>query len=295
MENYNFKTYSELFLHISNNYDNEYFLNYLSNGKYTNISTSDFKNKVICLSLALKDLGIQKGDKVGIFAKSSPFWLIFDFAILQVGAISVPIFANISSENLNFEIKDSSMKFMFIDSQERLNDIEKENSHLTFITHNFCIKEPNFYNFDEILVIGKQICDSTGFTSFEASEDDIFSIIYTSGNTGTPKGVMLTHKNIISQLFDINSLINLEQHEVSLSVLPLAHIFERTVMSYYLSRGISIYFVDDVQNVANLMKVVRPTIMTVVPRLLEKIFNKIKQNISEKPLFSRAIASFAFA
>jgi long-chain acyl-CoA synthetase len=295
MKNYNFKTYSELFLHISNNYDNKYFLNYLSNGKYTNISTNDFKNKVICLSLALKDLGIQKGDKVGIFAKSSPFWLIFDFAILQVGAISVPIFANISSENLNFEIKDSSMKFMFIDSQERLDDIEKENSHLVFITHNFCIKEPNFYNFDEILVIGKQICDSTGFTSFEALEYDIFSIIYTSGNTGTPKGVMLTHKNIVSQLHDINSLINLEQHEVSLSVLPLAHIFERTVMSYYLSRGISIYFVDDVQNVANLMKVVHPTIMTVVPRLLEKIFNKIKLNISTKPFISRAIASFAFA
>lgn len=295
MQPYNFKTYSELFLHISNNYDNEYFLNYLSNGKYTNISTSDFKNKVICLSLALKDLGIQKGDTVGIFANSSPFWLIFDFAILQVGAISVPIFANISTTNLNFEIKDSSMKFMFIDSQERLKDIEKENSHLTFITHNFCIKEPNFYNFDEILVIGKQICDSTGFTSFEANPEDIFSIIYTSGNTGTPKGVMLSHKNIVSQLHDINKLIDLPKEEVALSLLPLAHIFERTVMSYYLSRGISIYFIDDISNVANLLKVVKPTIITAVPRLLEKIFNKIKLQISQKPFISRAIASFAFA
>lgn len=295
MKPYNFKTYSELFLHISNNYDNEYFLNYLSNGKYTNISTSNFKNKVICLSLALKDLGIQKGDTVGIFANSSPFWLIFDFAILQVGAISVPIFANISTTNLNFEIKDSSMKFMFIDSQERLKDIEKENSHLTFITHNFCIKEPNFYNFDEILVIGKQICDSTGFTSFEANPEDIFSIIYTSGNTGTPKGVMLSHKNIVSQLHDINKLIDLPKEEVALSLLPLAHIFERTVMSYYLSRGISIYFIDDISNVANLLKVVKPTIITAVPRLLEKIFNKIKLQISQKPFISRAIASFAFA
>ncbi len=295
MQPYNFKTYSELFLHISNNYDNEYFLNYLSNGKYTNISTSDFKNKVICLSLALKDMGIQKGDTVGIFANSTPFWLIFDFAILQVGAISVPIFANISTTNLNFEIKDSAMKYMFIDSQERLKDIEKENSHLTFITHNFCIKESNFYNFDEILVIGKQICDSTGFTSFEANPDDIFSIIYTSGNTGTPKGVMLSHKNIVSQLNDINKLIDLPKGEVSLSLLPLAHIFERTVMSYYLSRGISIYFVDDVLNVANLMKVVKPTIMTVVPRLLEKIFNKIKAQILEKPFFSKIIASLAFS
>ena len=294
MKTYNFKTYSELFTHISS-LENEYFLNYLSNGKYTNISTSDFKNKVICLSLALKDMGIQKGDTVGIFANSSPFWLIFDFAILQVGAISVPIFANISTTNLNFEIKDSSMKFMFIDSQERLNDIEKENSHLTFITHNFCIKEPNFYNFDEILVIGKQICDASGFAPFEANPDDIFSIIYTSGNTGTPKGVMLSHKNIVSQLHDINKLIDLPKGEVSLSLLPLAHIFERTVMSYYLSRGISIYFVDDVLNVANLMKVVKPTIMTVVPRLLEKIFNKIKAQILEKPFFSRVIASLAFS
>ena len=166
MSNYNFKTYSELFLHITNNYSNENFLNYLSNEQYTNISIDDFKHKVICLSLALKDLGIQKGDKVGIFANSSPFWLIFDFAILQVGAISVPIFANISSENLNFEIKDSSMKFMFIDSEKRINDITKENSHLIFITHNFCIKEPNFHNFDEILVIGTQICDASGFTPY---------------------------------------------------------------------------------------------------------------------------------
>lgn len=295
MQNYNFSTYSQLFLHISNNCNNEYFLNYLSNGKYTNISTSDFKNKVICLSLALKDMGIQKGDTVGIFANSSPFWLIFDFAILQVGAISVPIFANISTTNLNFEIKDSAMKYMFIDSQERLKDIEEKNSHLTFITHNFCIKEPNFYNFDEILVIGKQICDASGFTSFEANPNDIFSIIYTSGNTGTPKGVMLSHKNIISQLHDINKLIDLPQNEVALSLLPLAHIFERTVMSYYLSRGISIYFVDDVLNVANLMKVVKPTIMTVVPRLLEKIFYKIKNQISEKPFISRVIASLAFS
>ena len=295
MNTYDFKTYHELLFHIFNNHNNEYFLNYLSNGQYKNISVSDFKNKIICLSLVLKDLGIKQGDTVGIFANSSPFWLIFDFAIHEVGAISVPIFANISSINLNFEIKDSSMKYMFIDSQERLKDIEDENSHLTFITHNFCIKEPNFYNFDEILVIGQQICDAKGFSNHEAREDDIFSIIYTSGNTGTPKGVMLSHKNIVSQLHDINKLIDLPKGEVSLSLLPLAHIFERTVMSYYLSRGISIYFVDDVLNVANLMKVVKPTIMTVVPRLLEKIFNKIKAQILEKPFFSRVIVSLAFS
>jgi long-chain acyl-CoA synthetase len=294
MKNYNFQTYSELFSLISNNYDNKYFLNYLSNGKYQNISTKDFKNKVICLSLALKDLGIKRGDTVGIFANSSPFWLIFDFAIHEVGAISVPIFANISTINLNFEIEDSKMKYMFIDSQERLKDIEDVHKNLIFITHHFCIKEPNFYNFDEILVIGQQICDASGFVPHKAHEDEVFSIIYTSGNTGTPKGVMLTHKNIVSQLHDINTLIKLEEKEIALSLLPLAHIFERTVMSYYLSRGISIYFVDEITNVSNLLKIVKPTIMTAVPRLLEKIFNKIKSNISEKPFISKMIAGLAF-
>ena len=288
------KTYCELFDYITTTYKNETFLNFFSNDKYENISIQSFKNKVICLSLALKSIGVKPEDKIGIFANSSPFWLIFDFAIHQVGAISVPIFSNISSENLNFEIRDSAMKYMFIDSQERLKDIEEKNSHLTFITHKFCIKEKNFHNFDEILVIGQQICDSTGFETFKPKEDDIFSIIYTSGNTGTPKGVMLTHKNIMTQINDINSLIELKQNETALSLLPLAHIFERTVMSYYLSKGISIYFVDDILNTAKLLKIVKPTIMTAVPRLLEKIYFKIINSIETKSLIPKIIASLAF-
>ena len=292
MNHYDFKTYSELFTHTTKNYNNPNFLNFLQNEKYQSISSEDFKNKVICLSLALKDLGIKKDDTVAIFAQSSPFWLIFDFALHQIGAISVPIFANISNENLNYEIEDASIKYMFIDKEERLEDIKNKN--LTFITHNFCIKEANFFNYDDILVTGHEICLTKGFQEHIPKEDDVFSIIYTSGNTGTPKGVMLSHKNIISQIKDINTLINLDKEEIVLSLLPLAHIFERTVMSYYLSRGVSIYFVDDIQNTAKLLKVVHPTIMTAVPRLLEKIFYKIKTNISNKSLVSRLIATLAF-
>lgn len=294
MSPYNFKTYSELFSHATENYDNPKFLNYLHNDKYKSISSESFKNKVICLSLALRSLGIKRNDTVAIFAKSSPFWLIFDFAIHQIGAISVPIFANISTTNLNFQINDANIKYMFIDSQERLQDIEETNKNLIFITHNFCIKEENFYNYDEILVTGQEICFAYGFEPHIPKEDEVFSIIYTSGNTGTPKGVMLTHKNIISQLYDINQLIKLDKEEIVLSLLPLAHIFERTVMSYYLSRGVSIYFVDDIQNTGNLLKIVHPTIMSAVPRLLEKIFYKIKVNIDNKSLIGRTIATYAF-
>jgi long-chain acyl-CoA synthetase len=291
MNSYSFKTYNELFDFITSSYINPNFLNYLSNGKYKSISVSEFNEKVICLSLALKKMGITKGDTVAIFVKSSPFWLIFDFAIHKIGAISVPIFDNISTKNLNFEIKDANIKYVFIDSMDRLDDIKHK---VTFITHNFCIKEEGFYNLDDIFVMSTVACDVNDLKDDIPTEDDIFSIIYTSGNTGTPKGVQLTHKNIISQIHDVNQILPLQKEEIILSLLPLAHIFERMVMSFYLNRGVSIYFVDEITNVSNLLKLVRPTMMTAVPRLLEKIFFKIKMNIEAKSFISKIIAKNAF-
>ncbi len=290
MNSYNFKTYNELFDYIVENYSNEKFLNYIANDTYKHISIKEFEQKVICLAIALKKIGIKKGDTVGIFSKPSPFWLIFDFAIHKVGAISVPIFDNISKKNLNFEIKDAQIKYLFIDSINRLDDIDKK---LIFITHGFCIKEENYYNVDEIFHAQNTSCDFDLLKHDIPNEDDIFSIIYTSGNTGTPKGVVLTHKNIISQLHSINQLLKLDSKEVILSLLPLAHIFERMVMSFYVSHGVSIYFVDEITNTANLLKIVKPTMMTVVPRLLEKIFYKIKLNIEEKSFFSKLIGNLA--
>ncbi len=293
MREYNFTTYNGLFDYISSTYNNPTFLNYLYNGQYKSISTQDFNEKVICLALALQKIGVNKGDTVAIFADSSPFWLIFDFAIHKIGAISVPIFANISTVNLNFEISDANIKYIFIDNETRIKDIHEHD--ITFITHNFCIKGERFYNVDEIFISTQATCNILDLRKESIPhEDDIFSIIYTSGNTGTPKGVQLSHKNIINQLYDITKLIDLKEDETILSLLPLAHIFERTVMSFYLSRGVSIYFVDEIPNVSNLLKVVRPTMMTVVPRLLEKIFNKIKMGIAQKGFIGKMIAGGAF-
>ncbi|MCJ8327755.1 MAG: long-chain fatty acid--CoA ligase [Campylobacterales bacterium] len=289
MKSSNIKTTNDLFNNFTNNYVNNTFLNYLHKGKYLNISVSTFRSNVLCLASNLKELGIKENDKVGIFATSSPFWLIFDFAIHQLGAISVPIFANISNKNLNFEINDANITYIFIDDESRLKDIKKD---LIVITHNFIIVKENYYDLNTLI---KEESHLEDFQSYKADEEDIFSIIYTSGNTGTPKGVMLSHKNILSQINDISSLINLKEHEIILSLLPLAHIFERTIMSFYLSHAVSVYFVDEITNTGNLLKIVRPTIMTAVPRLLDKIFNKIKLNISSKPLISRIIGLLAFS
>ena len=286
-----FKTYQELFKSFTKS-ENKYFLNYLFKGEYKNISTSLFKNKVLSLAKELKNIGIKENDTVAICAVSSPFWLIFDFALHQIGAVSVPIFANISIKNLNFELNDANISYIFIDDKNTIKNIKKD---LVFITHTFEDSKNNFYCFDDLFYSNTLQQEIHADDIYKTNENDIFSIIYTSGNTGTPKGVVLSNKNIISQINDIDFLIHLKKDEIILSLLPLAHIFERTVMSYYLSKNVSIYFVDEITNVANLLKIVKPTMMTAVPRLLEKIYNKIKTNIESKPLISKILASLAFS
>lgn len=295
MQTYNFKTYSELFNSILKNHTNHTFLNYIDNNVYKNISVEEFGQKTTYLAYALKDLGIQKNESVAIYASSSPFWLIFDFALHIIGAVSVPIFANISLKNLKYEINDSQVKYIFIDSPENIDELK---NNLTIITAMDKMELDNYITLTSLYKHGKKLYENQKYDLNElinaVDEDDLFSVIYTSGNTGLPKGVELTHKNIISQLHNINADFHINDKDRALSLLPLAHIFERAVMSFYLSRGVSVYFVDELPNVANLMKEVKPTMMTVVPRLLEKIFNKMKTRISEKKGISYLIATAAF-
>ncbi|WP_419770055.1 MAG: AMP-dependent synthetase/ligase [Candidatus Marinarcus sp.] len=295
MNNYAFKTYSELFTHIVNGTNNPTFLNYLHKNEYISISTKEFENRVLSLALALKEYGIKKNQSVAIFAKSSPCWLIFDFALQLIHAVSVPIFADISQKNLDFEIKDSNIEYIFTDHEEYQYEIDDE---ITIIGCNIKANNKKFITVNALYKRGEQIQKETPSKIDELfenqlSEDDLFSVVYTSGNTGMPKGVELTQKNIISQLHDINEFYAINEKDRALSLLPLAHIFERAVMSFYLSCSVSVYFVDDVSNVAVLMQKVQPTIMTVVPRLLEKIYAKMQARVDETQWFKHFLATQA--
>mgnify|MGYP000291148179 CR=1 FL=1 len=299
MQKYNFKTYAQLFTYILKNHKNETFLNYIQNNTYKHISVQEFGSRVKYLTYALKNIGITSHENIAIYVKSSPDWLIIDFALQLLGAVSVPIFANISSKNLNFEINDSNIKYMFTDNDEIPNNLK--NSLTIFSVDNNNNNNNNYKNeftLETLYKQGKEL-DSNNTYDLDTlinlvKEEDTFSIIYTSGSTGVPKGVELTHKNIISQLHYIHEDFHINHKDRALSLLPLAHIFERAVMSFYLSCGVSIYFVDDLKNVAVLMKEVKPTMMTVVPRLLEKIFNKIKTKISEKSGIAKILGNAAF-
>lgn len=291
MEKYNFKTYCELFEKIKLQ-NNPKFLNYIKNNRYKNISTEEFIEKVEYLVYALKEYKIQKNHNIGIYLESSPSWLIIDFALQIIGANSVPIFKDISNTNLNHQINDANIQYIFIDNELST----KIKSNLTIFTIEKK-KDCNNIYLNDLYKQGKKLSKLNKYDINalikQVKESDTFSIIYTSGSTSYPKGVELTHKNIISQLHNINKEFNISNKDKALSLLPLAHIFQRTVMSFYLSHGISIYFLNDLTKIGPILKDIKPNIITLVPRLLEKIFKKIELNISEKNYFTKFISTLA--
>lgn len=292
----------EMINFIKNNYQNPKYLNYLQKNKWKNISVKEFTQNIEFLSLALKEIGLKKAKGFGITANPSPFWLMFNFSAISLGAISVPIFANISTKNLLFEIEDAKIEFFFCDNEDNLKNLL--NLGIKFkkiITFGFNHQEnnKNIISFEDLLKIGKEIHkkspESYQKITKKIKEDDIATIIYTSGSTGIPKGVEITHKNLITQIRGVNDFFKVnEKDDIALSFLPLAHIFEGMVINFYLSRGISVYFVNDVKQVGEKLKEIKPTLMTVVPRMLEKTYGKMVERVETSSFIKKSLGKLAF-
>jgi len=283
------KNLSDIINYIEREIDNPSFLNYLENEKWQAISSQTFVNKVRCLASSFQKAGVKQGTSVAIISDSSPFWLMVDYALQSLGAVSVPIFANISSTNLTFELEDAEIKYVYIASQEKYDQLASFLDEMVLVVvKDIQANGKNIRDFEPF--VGE---DET-FSKPEINEDDLATMIYTSGSTGRPKGVELSHKNLITQIKGVEKCLDLETSYKILTFLPLAHIFERMVMSFYLRCGVSIYFADDVKNVANLLKSLKPEVMTVVPRLLDKIYTKMHENVATASGIKWVIGSLAF-
>ena len=289
---FDFNTLPELFTHIQHNIRVPYYLNYRNNEEWESISSETFVQTVQSLSESFRSVGVVKGTAVGIVSPSSPFWLMVDFALQNIGAVSVPIFFNIATENLVYELDDADVEYLFIaniDESEELKQLLNSMKCVVVKDTLIDISSENIYTWNEFL--GLEYKDHDEIT---IKPEDLATIIYTSGSTGRPKGVELTHENLTIQVKDAETALPLRQSDVMLSLLPLAHIFERMVMYFYLASGTKIYFVDDVQRVGEYIKDVKPSVMLVVPRLLEKIYTKMHLNIEEAPPAKRLVAGIAF-
>jgi long-chain acyl-CoA synthetase len=249
----------------------------LYKGEWKKLSTDDIINEANKLSLGLLQLGIQKGDKVATVTSSNRVeWNICDIAISQIGAINVPLYPTISENDFKYILNHSEARVCFVSDEElykKVNSIKTEVPNLLGI---YSFDEiPNTPNISEVFSLNpngdiqqiKAIADTI-------DENSLATLIYTSGTTGQPKGVMLSHKNVISNVVTVLAELPIEAGHVSLSFLPLCHIFERMVIYTYLMSGVNVYY-SDIDTLAEKLGTVKPHFFTTVPRLLEKVYEKI--------------------
>jgi len=248
-------------------------------GKWTPISTKEYLDKANAVSRALLKMGIQKNDKIAVISSTNRTeWNIMDIGILQIGAQNVPIYPTICAEDYEYVLNHSESIYCFVSDVEVYNKVKK-------IQANTKIKEVYSFNtiegckhYSELFELGK---DESNQPEVEARKDNVkptelATIIYTSGTTGRPKGVMLSHDNITSNVLSSISRLPLSNNNPRvLSFLPICHIFERVLIYIYQYAGVSIYYAEGIDKIGDNAKEIKPNLMSVVPRLLEKVYDKI--------------------
>ncbi|MGQ0761881.1 MAG: AMP-dependent synthetase/ligase [Acidobacteriota bacterium] len=254
-------------------------------GEWVRVSSDEFVRRVRHIALGLADLGIQPGDRVGLISENRPEWSIADLAVLSAGAVVVPIYTTQAPDQIRFILEDSGARALLI-SGGRILKHAREGFEAVDTLRDVVIFDP------------KSVAGVSGGVALESVEgrgaeidrqdrdafdkligrgrpDDLATIIYTSGTTGEPKGVMLTHDNFIANVRSITTGLPISASDVSLSVLPLSHIFERTVFYVFAYVGVAVHYAASFDQVGEFLREVRPTIMTAVPRLFEKVYHRI--------------------
>lgn len=249
------------------------------NGKWKKTSTKEYLDKANSVSRALLKLGVKKDDKIAVISTTNRTeWCIVDIGILQVGAQNIPIYPTISSEDYEYVLNHSESIYCFVSDKEVLDKVikVKANTKLKEVYSFDQIK--GCKNYSDLFDLGQDPStqQDVEIRKAEVSEEDLATIIYTSGTTGKPKGVMLTHKNIVQNILaSLPRLPLMEGTTRVLSFLPLCHIFERVLIYIYQYAGVSVYFAESLETIGANAQEIKPNMMSVVPRLLEKVFNKI--------------------
>ncbi len=251
------------------------------NGEWIKTSTQEYLDKANAISRALIRLGVQKNDKIAVISSNNRTeWHICDTGVLQTGAQNVPIYPTITSEDYEYILNHSESSYCFVSDQEvfdKLNAI-KDNVPTLKDIYSYDDNVKGCKNWKELLELGNDQSnqDVVEDRKNNVHTTDLATIIYTSGTTGRPKGVMLSHQNIVSDVLLSSPRVPLRSGDsIALSFLPICHIFERMLTYLYQYFGVSIYFAESIEKISDNLKEVKPHVMSVVPRLLEKVYDKI--------------------
>jgi long-chain acyl-CoA synthetase len=275
-------------------------------GGIDGLSSKELFERIRDVSLGLSALGIGAGDRVAIVSESRPEWVIADLAILTAGGVTVPIYPTLSAVQARYILDDSAAKAAIVSSREQLDKIQEVRHHLPALGAVVLIEgwteqdSPSVMSFEALAARGHARINAEWGTGREYREaarrippQQLATIIYTSGTTGEPKGVMLTHANLVSNVKAGAEVLQLSQEDVALSFLPLSHGFERTVSYIYLFSGVTIAFAESLETVGRDIATVRPTLLTGVPRLFEKLHARIMEKGLAEPGVKGAIFRWA--
>jgi long-chain acyl-CoA synthetase len=277
-------------------------LNYKHDGSWIPISSADLLQRARWIAAGIYSLGIRRGDRVAILSESRPEWTLSDAGCIFLGAIDVPIYPTLTPAQVQYILKDSGARVLLLANEAKLREIQSILPNCPAVEHLIVFEKDSESKSTAISLeqleargqaFARQQNELLRDLELQARPDDLATIIYTSGTTGEPKGVMLTHGNLVSNLVDSSEHFSFGIADSALSVLPLSHIFEREAMYMYLYRGMAVYFADSLDNIGPNLREVQPTILVGVPRIFEKIYARIRQRATEKGRASVALLNWA--
>ena len=233
---------------------------------------------------ALKALGVKKGDRVALLSSTRPEWALCDMAILSLGAITVPIYPTLLKEDVMYIISNSGAETVIVENKEQFNKLES-NDHIKHVIALDGFHDSKISSFEDMLSKGKKTPLDLKACAHDISLNDVATIVYTSGTTGKPKGAVITHKNLYSEISDIQKNFPLSSEDVLLTFLPFSHILARIEHFCSVVIGWSLSYAESVDKIGDNMREIKPTLMFSVPRIYEKAYNKILSKVnSDSPL-----------
>jgi len=294
-------TLVEVFEHVVRAYPRPDTLNYKHDGRWISISAAEMLRRARAIAAGLYSLGVRHGDRVAILSESRPEWVLTDAGCMFATAIDVPIYPTLMPPQVRYILKDSGARVLFVQDEEKFLEVREAVAECKTLDHVVFFENP----IEATLGISLAELEERGRT-LEGSQPDLINeaahqikpgdlatIIYTSGTTGEPKGVMLTHENLVSNLIDSSSHLKFAHDDSTLSVLPLSHVLERMAMYMYLYHGMATYFAESLDTIGPNLREVKPTIFVGVPRIFEKIFARVKEKTAEKGRLNVAILNWA--
>jgi long-chain acyl-CoA synthetase len=302
------RTIADLPFHFMGRFPKPVLLGRCKSGGMDTLSSKELFERVRDVSLGLTALGIRSGDCVAIVSESRPEWLIADLAILTNGAVTVPVYPTLSSPQARYILHDCAAKAAIVSTRDQLDKIREVRHQLPVLSAVVLVDgwnesdSPSVMSFDALAGRGHERMTAEWGAGKEFRDrarrvrpDDLATIIYTSGTTGEPKGVLLSHSNLVSNVKAGGDVLQLSQDDVALSFLPLSHSFERTVSYIYLFSGVTIGFAESLDTIARDIVTVRPTLLTGVPRMFEKLHSRIMEKGLSEPGLKSTIFRWAIA